>query len=114
MTPALLFSRFLTAGLLGIGLGFFYDFLTALPKKLIHLADLLFVLLLFAFGIYLGFGICEGDLRPTYSIGLFMGAGIWHFSVGRRLRPLFFALFRYIGRVFSFFWTPFQKIFAFN
>ncbi len=111
--PALLFSRFLTACLLGIGLGFSYDFLTALPRKLLHLADTLFILLLFAFGIYLGFGICEGDLRPAYSIGLFIGAALWHFSAGKRLQPLFSSLFRCIGRVFSFFWNPFKKIFAF-
>ena len=111
--PALLFFHFLTACLLGIGLGFFYDFLTALPRKLIHLADALFILLLFIVGIYLGFGVCQGDLRPAYSIGLFTGAAIWHFSVGKRLQPLFSFLFRCIGRIFSVFWKPFEKIFAF-
>ncbi len=110
--PALLFSRFLTACLLGVGLGLIYDFLTALPRKCIHLADGVFVLMLFAFGIYLGFGVCDGDLRPTYSIGLFAGAAIWHFSVGKRLQFLFSSFFRLIGRLFSCFWMPFKKIFA--
>lgn len=111
--PALLFSRFLMACLLGVGLGFCYSFLTSLPRKLIHLADSVFILLLFAFGIYLGFGICHGDLRPVYSIGLLVSAAGWHFSVGKHLQSLFSSFFRCLGQLFSFFCIPFKKIIAF-
>lgn len=112
-SPAILFSRFLAACLLGLGLGVFYDFLTALPRRLIHMADFIFTLALFAFGIYLGFGICEGDLRPVYSFGLFIGAGSWHFSVGKHLRTFISDFYKQVGALFSIFWRYFRKIFAF-
>lgn len=111
--PALLFSRFLTACLLGAGLGFLYDFFSPLPRFLRHLGDGFFVLALFVCGIYLGFAVCDGDLRPAYSIGLFAGALLWHCSLGRLFRPLFFYVFMGLRRFFSFFYLFFEKIITF-
>ena len=99
MPPELLFSRFLTACLLGVGLGFLYDFLTALPRRIIHIADGIFILALFACGIYFGFGICSGDLRPVYSFGFLIGASVWHYTAGKYLRALFSSIFTHIFRL---------------
>ena len=46
--PVLLFSRFLSACLLGGGLGIFYDLFTPLPRIVRHFTDALFVFALFA------------------------------------------------------------------
>ena len=108
--PALLFSRFLTACLLGGGLGFFYDLFTPLPRGLRHLSDVLFVLSLFACGIYLGFGVCEGDLRPAYSAGLFMGFLLWRSTLGRLLRPAVSLLYRSVQGIFGKIWGHFKKM----
>ncbi len=108
--PALLFSRFLTACLLGAGLGLLYDLLASLPRLLRHLGDGIFVVGLFACGIYLGFAVCGGDLRLSYSAGLFVGAVLWHCSLGYLLRPLFSHIFTGLGRIISFFYRIFEKI----
>ena len=111
--PALLFSRFLTACLLGVGLGLFYDLLSCLPRALRHLGDALFVIGLFAFGIYLGFGVCGGDLRPVYSMGLFIGAIAWHYTLGGLFRRLVLGFSRVLARFFSILFKPLKKIIAF-
>lgn len=104
--PGLLFSRFITACLLGAGLGVCYDFLHPGGKRAIHIRDGLFLPILFAFGIYLGFGVCQGDLRLVYSFGLLLGALAWHFSLGRLFRPL-------ISRIFHIVFLPLKKFFQF-
>ena len=111
--PALLFSRFLTAGLLGAGLGVVYDLLACLPRALRHIGDGIFVIALFVCGIYLGFAVCGGDLRPVYSAGLLIGVIGWHYSLGRLLRPLILRLFRLLGQAFSIIFRPFKKIIEF-
>jgi hypothetical protein len=108
--PALLFSRFLAACLLGGGLGLFYDLFTPLPRGVRHLTDGVFVIALFLCGIYLGFGICEGDLRPAYSAGLFVGFLIWRNTLGRLLRPLLSLIFGFLGGLFGKFWILCGKI----
>ena len=108
--PALLFSRFLIACLMGTMLGLLYDFLSAFPRPLRHISDGLFLLALFAFGIQLGFGVCEGDLRPAYSAGLFAGFLLWRGTLGRLLRPLIFLVARYIRGVFSRIWGICRKM----
>ncbi|MBQ3000543.1 MAG: hypothetical protein IJD63_02215 [Oscillospiraceae bacterium] len=108
--PVLLFSRFLSACLLGGGLGIFYDLFTPLPRIVRHFTDALFVFALFACGIYLGFGICEGDLRPAYSAGLFVGFFLWRNTLGRLLRPLLSMLFGFAQGVFGKFWVLCRKI----
>ncbi len=108
--PALLFSRFLTACLLGGGLGLFYDLFTPLPRGVRHLTDVLFVFSLFACGIYLGFGICEGDLRPAYSAGLLVGFLVWRNTLGRLLRPVLALLFGFVWGIFGKLWAVRRKI----
>ncbi len=108
--PALLFFRFLIACLLGGGLGIFYDLLTPFPRCLRPLTDSLFVIGLFACGIYLGFGICEGDLRISYSAGLFAGFLLWRNTLGRLLRPLLALVFRFVAGIFFHIWTFCKKI----
>lgn len=108
--PALLFSRFLIACLLGGGLGIFYDILTPFPRFLRPLTDGFFIIGLFVCGIYLGFGICEGDLRPAYSTGLFVGFLIWRNTFGRLLRPLLSLIFGFLSCIFGKFWMVCRKI----
>jgi hypothetical protein len=100
--PALAADRFLAACLIGMQLGFVYDFLRPLRPKLTAVADLLFLFTLGAGWIYLGFGVCKGDLRVGYTVGLGMGILFWEGTATRLLRP-----------VFAYFWRPFQKFFAF-
>ena len=111
-TTTLLFSRFLIACLLGAGLGIIYDFFACLPRTLRHIGDGFFVIALFVCGIYLGFAVCQGDLRPVYSAGLLLGVVGWYYSLGRLLRPLFFRLCRLLGQAFSIIFRPFKKIFG--
>ena len=48
---------------IGAAVGLFYAFLRPAPEKLRQLWDLLFVCAAFYGWLYLGFGICGGDLR---------------------------------------------------
>lgn len=107
--PALLFYRFLISCALGVGLGILYDLTSSLPRLLRHLGDFLFVLVLFIVGIYLGFGVCRGDLRPVYSAGLFLGLLAWHYTVGKLFRQFFTWVFRTIRKPFSIFWSKLKK-----
>ncbi|MBE6926285.1 MAG: hypothetical protein E7461_05510 [Ruminococcaceae bacterium] len=106
---SLLFSRFLIACLLGGGLGIFYDLLTVFPRCLRHLTDGIFVLALFACGLYLGFQICEGDLRLSYSAGLFAGFLLWHNTLGSLLRRVISRISRFLGGIFSQIWMICKK-----
>lgn len=100
--PALATGRFCAACLIGMALGFVYDFLRPLRPRLTTLSDLLFLLALTVGWVYLGFGICRGDLRFGYTAGMLLGILLWEKTAGKVLRPMF-----------SGFWRPFQKFFAF-
>ena len=52
--------------LLGGGLGLLYGFLRFFRPR--WLGDLLFVIVLFRTWLYLGFGLCGGDLRMGYTM----------------------------------------------
>ena len=108
--PSLLFSRFLIACLMGGALGLCCDILGILPRVLRHLWDGVFVVFLFACGIQLGFGVCEGDLRPAYSTGLLVGFFIWQHTLGRLLRPLFSRFSRCCQDVFAKIWAICKKM----
>jgi hypothetical protein len=108
--PSLLFSRFLVACLMGGILGIVYDFLGAFPRRLRHLTDGIFILFLFACGIQLGFGVCEGDLRPAYSAGLFVGFLIWRHTLGRLFRRLLALISGFFRGVFSKIWGLCKKM----
>ena len=108
--PSLLFSRFLIACLMGGLLGILYDILGIFPRCLRQLWDGIFIVFLFICGIRLGFGVCEGDLRPAYSAGLFIGFLIWRHTLGRPFRRLISLLRRAIGSVFAKFWVLCKKM----
>lgn len=72
--------------LFGAGLGMVYGFLR--PVRPRALADVLFLICLGWAGIYLGFGICQGDLRLGYAAGLLVGGVAWDLTMGRLLRPV--------------------------
>lgn len=111
--PAVAALRFALACALGLGLGVVYSFLRPLRPRLTPLADGLFVLSLLAAWVYLGFGICGGDLRLGYTAGLFVGICLWERTAGRLLRPLFFRFWRLLGRIFRMLTAPVVAIFRF-
>ena len=89
--------RLYTAVLLGCCLGVFYGFLRPLRPR--WLGDLFFIAGLYRVWIYLGFGICGGDLRFGYTAALLGGCLAWEIVFG--------SLF---CRIFSVIATPFKKI----
>ena len=100
MTPPVQAAyRFAAACLLGLGLGAWYDFLRGLRPRHTLLSDGVFLLGCLWAWVYLGFGICGGDLRLGYLAGLVCGGLAWEFTLGRLLRP-----------VFRLFWTGLSKI----
>ena len=95
--------------LLGGGLGLFYGFLR--PFRPRWLGDLAFVAALFWAWIYLGYGLCGGDLRMGYSLSLLVGIVLWECSFGRFLRPVFSSFWKWISRAFRTIWLPFKKLY---
>ena len=94
--------------LLGGGLGLFYGFLRFFKPR--WLADLFFIIGLFWTWIYLGFGICGGDLRLAYTLSLVLGCILWECSFGKLLRPVFSAFWQGIHRLFFRIWQLFKNI----
>ena len=87
--PELTAQRFLIACLLGCALGIYYGFLRPLRRRWTGFSDLLFLPGLFGAWIYLGFGVCDGDLRFGYTVGLLLGCIGWNSTVGPLLVPFF-------------------------
>jgi hypothetical protein len=110
--PALAADRFLAACLIGMQMGFVYDFLRPLRPKLTAIADLLFLAALATGWVYLGFGVCRGDLRFGYTAGLGMGFLFWELTATRLLRPVFAAVWRPFQKIFAFFIKNAKKLFA--
>lgn len=110
-TPAQAFYRFCVAMVLGCGLGIYYGFLRPLRPRLTTLSDLLFLPAAVWAWIYLSFGVCAGDIRMGYTLGLFCGGFIWELTVGRLLRPLFSAFWHAVRNILAFFFRP-LKIFT--
>ena len=84
MTPAQGTVWFGIALLFGVGLGFFYDVF----RPLGHLGDFFFVSLTFYCFLYLGFGVCRGDIRLGVMSGMFWGAVAWKATLGRFFAPI--------------------------
>ena len=72
--PAVAAARFCGAAAVGAGLGLFYGFLRPLRQKSNWFADLIFMIATFFGWVYVGFGICGGDLRLGCNLGLLAGA----------------------------------------
>ncbi|MBQ6997928.1 MAG: hypothetical protein IJN60_06130 [Oscillospiraceae bacterium] len=105
-------DRFLAACLIGMQLGFVYDFLRPLRPKLTTIPDLLFLTALGAGWVYLAFGICRGDLRFGYTVGLGVGIFFWELTATRILRRFFGYFWLSIRKIYRFFRKIAKKLFA--
>lgn len=107
--PALAARQLVAALLLGAAAGMGYGFLR--PARPRWLADFLFGILLGGIWVYLGFGVCGGDLRFLHTAVLLMGAVGFHFLFGRWLIPVYSAFWQGIFRGFCAIFRFFRKIF---
>ncbi len=94
--------------LLGCGLGLMYSLLR--PFRPRWLGDLLFLIALFWTWLYLGFGLCEGDLRTAYTLSLVAGIFLWNYLFGSILHPFFSAFWKYFFQTLHYFLRPVKKI----
>ena len=101
---------FLLAFGLGCGLGLLYGFLRPLRPKWTNLSDFLFLLGAFWAWLYHSFGICGGDIRPAYALGLGLGCVAFDCSVGRIIMPAFSGFWHLAARMLHFLWYPVEKI----
>jgi hypothetical protein len=84
---------------IGAGLGLCYGFLRPAPQALRHLWDFLFVCAAFYGWLYLGFGICGGDLRFGCTAAMVAGGIAADRTAGRLLHPLFAWFWGIIGKI---------------
>ena len=84
---------------LGSSLGLLYGFLRFFRPR--WLGDLLFIAALFQAWLYLGFGLCDGDLRMCYALSLCLGILLWECTFGIWLQPLFSSFWKSFYRCFS-------------
>lgn len=112
ISPALAWGQFLTACLLGAGLGLVYDFLRPLRPRFTALSDLLFLGVLGYTLVYLFFGVCRGDIRGGYALGLAAGGFCWEWTLGRIFSPVFAGFWKGLGGLFPGFGGTLEKIFS--
>ena len=103
-------ARFGAACLLGAGLGLMYGFLRPLRPRWTVLADSVFVLAVWYCWLVLCFGICLGDIRLGYVMGLACGGLAWECSIGRWLRPVWYGFWRLSARIWETVTAPVRKI----
>jgi len=101
MPPSVAAGRFAGACLLGLALGVAYGFLRPFRRKHPQLADGIFMLFAGWCWLQLSFGICLGDIRFGYTMGLAVGAVFWEMTLGKWLRPVFEGIWWLIGSVFQ-------------
>ena len=111
--PATAGRCLLIAILLGFLPGLLHSFLQPVRVRHRHIADLCSVAALFYCWIYLGFGICGGDLRMGYLLGMLGGWALCICTVGKLLQCLFYGYFRFLERIFSYLRQIIRKIFVF-
>ena len=111
--PAIAAIRFCLAGAVGAGLGLFYGFLRPLRRKGNTLPDLIFVIAAFLGWVYVGFGICGGDLRTAWFFGMILGGLCFEATLGRLLRPVFFGFWKAMAAIVAACLTPGRKIIGF-
>ena len=114
MTPAAQFGQFVTGLALGCGVGIFYGFLRPIQRKMPHLTDLFFSLVVIWVYLFYGFGVCKGDLRLVYLAAGVAGAVLWDSLPGRWLQPVFDGFWRRIGSFLRPFAKMFRKILCFS
>ena len=100
--PAVAAARFAGAAWVGVGLGAVYGVLRPLRRKRNWPADLLFMGAVCYGWLYVGFGICGGDLRPVWLAAMLLGGIGWEMTLGRLLRPLYFRIFDILGKILHF------------
>lgn len=106
ITPALEFFRFGISLLAGLAAGIFYLFLTPLRPKHTVLADLLFFMGEGYLWLWVGFSVCDGDLRIAWLLGIGMGAICSRRAFRRLLLPVFVLFWRGVACLTR----PIQKI----
>ena len=109
--PSIVAQRFLIACLLGCALGIYYEFLRPLRKKWTNLSDIAFVAGAFWVWLYLGFGVCEGDLRFGFSVALLGSSILFVVTIGSLLKPLFSIFWRMIGHILGVFAYPIKQFY---
>lgn len=109
--PSIVAQRFLIACLLGCALGIYYEFLRPLRKKWTNLSDIAFVVGAFWVWLYLGFGVCEGDLRFGFSVALLGSSILFVVTIGSWLKPLFSIFWRVIGHILGVFAYPIKQFY---
>ena len=107
--PALVAQRLLTAAILGAFTGLIFSFLKPLAEMHPVVSDLLFLPALYLAWIYLGFSVCQGDLRLGYTLGLLAGWGLWEITLGRVISPVFGTFWKVFGKIFHFLLFPVKK-----
>lgn len=114
MTPPAAAGRcLLIAILLGFLPGLLHSFLRPVRVRHKHLADLLSIAALIYCWIYVGFGVCGGDLRMGYLVGMLGGWALCICTVGKWLQSLFSLFFRFWGWLFSGLHQIIRKFFLF-
>ena len=110
MTPATAAYRLTLSVLLGAALGLGYGFLRPLRRRRCWMADTLFLLAVFWTWVYYGFGICGGDLRLGYLVGMALGGAVWEGAFGPALTPVFAGFWKGIRRLSGLMILPAKKI----
>ena len=94
--------------LFGVGLGIVYGFLRPLRPR--ALSDVLFLICTGWAALQLGFGICGGDLRMGYAVGMLTAGVVWDLTVGRYLRPVWQGFWHFFAKGMAAIFIPLQKI----
>ncbi len=113
MRPETAAYRLLCSLLLGGLLGLYYGLLRPLRRRRQTPADLLFLLGAAVVWVYLGFGICGGDLRLGCCAGLLAGGLAWELGPGRALRPVFSLFWKGVGQFAALLGLPGKKLLHF-
>lgn len=87
--PALVARRFLLAVAWGGAAGGVYGFLRQPRQRHPYLCDLIFTVFLFWAWLQVSFAVCRGDIRLSYTAGLFAGVLLEEATLGRVFQPVF-------------------------
>ena len=111
--PAVAAGRFLAACAVGAAVGLVYGFGRPLRPRWTHLWDALTVVAALFGWIYVGFGLCAGQIHFGITLGIFLGAVAWEMTVGRLLRPVFRGFWFVVRKILGFFLAPVENFFSF-